>query len=1736
MATVKTSYVSEYVLETARAIGPAGELDRKMRELASLADALEKQLLETGQAGQKAGDGISKTSQGAGKASRGLDGLIDKLKDFKKTLGLVAVGAGLAFLTKEILEVGARFEQIGVQLRTVFGDEAEEVFERFRRFAATTPFTLDAITESAIRLKAVGLNPTQALMTSIGDTAAAFGKDISVFSQAVIQATVGEMEMLKQFGIIARQQGDVVRFTFQGVTTEVQKEAGAIVDYLQKIGEVQFAGAMADQSQTLTGRLSTLKDAAAELAAGIFDLGLGGAAGDAVAGLTALLGQVNELVGGLRDEQTALERGRELHREYQESLRESTGAQDEFTEALRRTVQQQAAQNRFQELRTNLEKLIAAQKKAVEQEKRAQAAGLRGAEFRGQFMKAAVEEAESYEGAIEAAEKALADFVVGLGKAKAEGRTAEFLGLEAVTEDAAAGARSVGDLKAALEALKRSIKERSEAVKADKDASAAQRDAMREEAKAYEELIDRQAELTEALQAELAVREDLASVGLEFEPGIRDILFPEPAPFTAAGPPALEIPQLGEVLTGDVTEASSLFGDQMLQVAFDFGQTLADQMETGPVHDAAFGLFQGVATAAGQAIGEAIGGPAGGQTGAALGGIFSSLFKGLFSKGSDEAFAQLEAVDGQLQVVTTTIEGKLRPALDGLTGNIIQAVNMILAEFGGTLLSGEFGVKIRRGGEDVVRAYWGGVVTEFESEAEAASFLVAKIISTSLIEGLGQSIREALEGGDFESAEELVEAMRFAEGIDAALRTPWEQFVAEVGADTRTRLAVAADLGISTERVVEAERRRIQALVDEQAALVRSVGGVQDFLGEWEALQEAIAIAGPEGVAQLETELLAMAEASLAQADAAGRSADAFVQSQAQFESFLEGIGIGGEAAAKMGERWREMAEAGVPAEKIVEELVTDLEGLSSAEVQQALRNFRQNFVVDLLGQLASLADLAGKGKLAEELRARAMEISTRMQLLSIRTTLQAALAAGVLSAAQVQSFNAIIQEIQRGIVALGGFGALGRQQAGGGGGRAGSAADVRTREDALADFDRLMLETGDILAGVTAEERRRLDVLAQLDADLAAGLLTAEEYASAILNLDMVQAQAAQRVADEATAFWEDLGRRLGESPFETRLRTFWEDAQEAIEDGGQGIPEVFARQVEEWFRDGLEGADSLEDFEGLRDSWTDFLATLPPDIRGALEASGIGQEIAAGVASSVRAADVAAFLAAAVPGVLPELLEEATDPAPIRTGGGGGGRRGGGRSRADQLAELREELDGILEGSAQARLGPLKRELDGIFESFEKAGAILRTLDAAADDWNDAAREMAATLARFYDDALAGARDLLGDIRGRRQTGGEAFVEARARFESLTADLPSDLSLLDPDQITAIVEAGRQFRETGADIFGEGFGVGLFDPEVERILEQLIAAAPEEQDLVLLALQHLQEQAALQLDATTSGLGSGGAIVSAVDQSVAAAGEASLAELVEIARLTGVLSGTVNVLDELSPQQLDELQETVSRLLSLESLSDAQRAELEALQTVLDQQDIIDLLSGTLDVADTLSADELRNVLALLNGTLDVADQLAPSQLAELRGIIARLLSLDSLSEEQRNALLAAQSSLGGIDSGTAGVLRSVDAGTAATESAAAATDALTSVVQGQNQELNRLRTIADRIGAGNTNDELRRIRSKLDTVISRLDAASPIAVRLDTIASRIGVGNMNARLVAIEGHLQAIRSRGGSLGTAG
>nr|BDD46839.1 hypothetical protein 5 [bacterium] len=194
----------------------------------------------------------------------------------KAVSGRLVPALGAVFAGREIIDTITKFEKLEASLKTVTGsaEKAGAAFGFVQEFASTTPFQLEEVVGAFIKLKALGLTPSEAALRSYGNTASAMGKSLNQMIEAVADASTGEFERLKEFGIKARSQGNQVTFTFQGVSKTVGKNAEEIEAYLRSIGEVQFAGAMDEQAKTLNVALSNMKDAFSKLVKAIGDAGL----------------------------------------------------------------------------------------------------------------------------------------------------------------------------------------------------------------------------------------------------------------------------------------------------------------------------------------------------------------------------------------------------------------------------------------------------------------------------------------------------------------------------------------------------------------------------------------------------------------------------------------------------------------------------------------------------------------------------------------------------------------------------------------------------------------------------------------------------------------------------------------------------------------------------------------------------------------------------------------------------------------------------------------------------------------------------------------------------------------------------------------------------------------------------------------------------------------------------------------------------------------------------------------------------------------------------------------------------------------------------------------------------------------------------------------------------------------------------------------------------------------------
>lgn len=179
---------------------------------------------------------------------------------------VVGMGKGVASMA----QTAGKFEQFNTILEVTEGnaEKAKQSFDWVKKFAVDTPSNLDEAMEAFVKLRAYGLDPTNGLLKTLGDTGAAMSKPVMQAVEAIADAVTGENERLKEFGI----KGSVVKGTNiieYAYTDKLGKQQVAkvnknnrkeIEETLTRIFDEKYAGAMEKQSKTLLGIWSKLGD------------------------------------------------------------------------------------------------------------------------------------------------------------------------------------------------------------------------------------------------------------------------------------------------------------------------------------------------------------------------------------------------------------------------------------------------------------------------------------------------------------------------------------------------------------------------------------------------------------------------------------------------------------------------------------------------------------------------------------------------------------------------------------------------------------------------------------------------------------------------------------------------------------------------------------------------------------------------------------------------------------------------------------------------------------------------------------------------------------------------------------------------------------------------------------------------------------------------------------------------------------------------------------------------------------------------------------------------------------------------------------------------------------------------------------------------------------------------------------------------------------------------------------
>jgi len=189
---------------------------------------------------------------------------LSKVKGAVFNLRNAFIGLGAGLVIKSIINTGIQIENLGVQLKALFGSAqaGQKALDQVKKFAETTPFELENIQQGVTALATVTKSAEEAgvsfdeLLKITGNTAVQLGGDFALASQQIQRAFSA--------GI-----GSADLFRDRAVTAMAGFQAGAkysVNDTIKTMAKAfgtggEFGNLTEELSRTLSGTISNLQDA-----------------------------------------------------------------------------------------------------------------------------------------------------------------------------------------------------------------------------------------------------------------------------------------------------------------------------------------------------------------------------------------------------------------------------------------------------------------------------------------------------------------------------------------------------------------------------------------------------------------------------------------------------------------------------------------------------------------------------------------------------------------------------------------------------------------------------------------------------------------------------------------------------------------------------------------------------------------------------------------------------------------------------------------------------------------------------------------------------------------------------------------------------------------------------------------------------------------------------------------------------------------------------------------------------------------------------------------------------------------------------------------------------------------------------------------------------------------------------------------------------------------------------------
>ena len=199
----------------------------------------------------------------------------EALLSIGKTLTGLATGtalAGLYALTRGASDSVNAFEDMRAKLSAVTGDlkTAEAVFWELNTLEDETTKSTQELSDALLYLNKFGINATSKDLKNLSAVSLGLNKDLATITSAIGKASQGRYKALQELGIQVDDTGNKLKLTFQGVTSEVDKSADSVKNYLSSLGETRFAEVLTAKLNTTESALNRFKNAWGTLQTEIF--------------------------------------------------------------------------------------------------------------------------------------------------------------------------------------------------------------------------------------------------------------------------------------------------------------------------------------------------------------------------------------------------------------------------------------------------------------------------------------------------------------------------------------------------------------------------------------------------------------------------------------------------------------------------------------------------------------------------------------------------------------------------------------------------------------------------------------------------------------------------------------------------------------------------------------------------------------------------------------------------------------------------------------------------------------------------------------------------------------------------------------------------------------------------------------------------------------------------------------------------------------------------------------------------------------------------------------------------------------------------------------------------------------------------------------------------------------------------------------------------------------------------